>query len=79
MTIRKMSLPADLDNLYDLITQSFQYPEHPEWNAEEDERQGLAETIKTVKRIWPLYRVMRLLSPALKDVLHGYIWEEAGL
>ena len=78
MAMRKMKLPADLDTLHHLLVESFQYPDHPEWNAEEDERQGLAETIQTLKRIWPLYRVVSLLSPALRDAMHGYIWEEDG-
>jgi ribosomal protein S18 acetylase RimI-like enzyme len=78
MPIRKLNLPTDLDNMYHLLIESFQYPDHPEWNAEEDEREGLAATLQTLKRIWPLYRLVNRLSPALRDALHGYIWEEDG-
>lgn len=78
MPIRNMNLPADLDTLHHLLIESFQYPEHPEWNAEEDERQGLAEAIKTLKRIWPLYRLVSRFSLTLRDAMHGYIWEEDG-
>ena len=37
MTIRRLALPADLDTLYNLLTESYHYPENPEWNAEEED------------------------------------------
>ncbi len=78
MSIRLFKLPEDLDNLYTLITDAFQYPENPEWNADADEVEGLKNAIQTFKRIWPLYRLINWMSPAMRDALLGYIWEEDG-
>jgi hypothetical protein len=78
MSIRLFKLPADLDNLYTLITAAFQYPENPEWNADADEANGLKTAIQTFKRIWPLFRQINWMSPAMRDALLGYIWEEDG-
>jgi ribosomal protein S18 acetylase RimI-like enzyme len=78
MSIRLFKLPEDLDNLYTLITDAFQYPENPEWNADADEAEGLKTAIQTFKRIWPLFRLINWMSPAMRDALLGYIWEEDG-
>jgi len=78
MSMRPLKLPQDLDNLYELIVEAFQYPENPEWNADTDEVEGLKETVKTLKRIWPLFRLTSWMSPAMRDALLGYIWEEDG-
>jgi len=78
MSIRRLKFPEDLDNLYALIIDSFQYPENPEWNIDSDELEGIKDTLKTLKRIWPLYRMIHWMTPALRDALHGYIWEEDG-
>jgi ribosomal protein S18 acetylase RimI-like enzyme len=78
MTQRRLVLPGDLDIVYNLLVDSFQYPEHPEWDLEEDELEGFKATIATLKRIWPLYRLIKWTSPALRDALLGYIWEEDG-
>ena len=76
MSIRKLQLPTDLDILYQLIMDSFQYPENPEWNIDEDELDGIKDTVATFRRIWPLYWLIRWTSPALRDALLGFIWEE---
>ncbi len=76
MSIRKFQLPTDLDILYTLIIDSFHYPENPEWNIDEDEVEGIKDAIITYKRIWPLYRLVRWTSPALRDVMLGFIWEK---
>jgi len=78
MSIRLFKLPADLDNLYTLITAAFQYPENPAWNADADEAEGLKTAIQTFKRIWPFFRLINWMSPAMRDALLGYIWEEDG-
>jgi GNAT superfamily N-acetyltransferase len=59
-----------------MIIDSFQYPENPEWNIDEDEVEGIKDIITSYRRIWPLYWLIRWTSPALRDVLHGFIWEE---
>jgi ribosomal protein S18 acetylase RimI-like enzyme len=76
MSIRKIQLPNDLDILYQLIIDSFQYPENPEWNIDKDEVEGIKDTVATFKRIWPLYRLISWTSPALRDALLGFLWEE---
>jgi ribosomal protein S18 acetylase RimI-like enzyme len=76
MSIRKFQLPNDLEILYQMIIDSFKYPENPEWNIDEDEVEGISDIIASYRRIWPLYRLIRWTSPALRDALLGYIWEE---
>ncbi|MBN1667218.1 MAG: GNAT family N-acetyltransferase [Anaerolineales bacterium] len=78
MSIRKLQFPADFDDFYTLLTRAFHYPENPEWNADEDQVAGLKDTILTLQRIWPLYRLIAWTSLALRDALRGYIWEEDG-
>jgi ribosomal protein S18 acetylase RimI-like enzyme len=79
MPIRPLELPNDLDILYKLIIKAFQYPENPEWNIDSDEVDGIQDTINTLRRIWPLYRLISWTTPALRDALLGYIWEEEGI
>jgi ribosomal protein S18 acetylase RimI-like enzyme len=76
MPIRKLQLPTDLDLLYQLIVDSFQYPENPEWNIDEDELEGVKDAVASLRQIWPLYRLIRWTSPGLRDALLGFIWEE---
>ena len=78
MPIRPFKLPEDLDHLYKLMAESFQYPENPEWNADADEAEGLKTLIQTFRRIWPFFRWVRWMSPAMQDALLGYVWEEDG-
>ncbi len=78
MSIRPLKLPEDLDILYTLIIEAFQYPENPEWNIDSDQVDGLKDTLKTIRRIWPLYRMINWMTPALRDALLGYFWEEDG-
>jgi len=77
MTIRPVKLPDDLDTIYRLIIEAFQYPENPEWNIDSDEVGRVQNTIETIKRVWPLYRAIKWMSPSLRDALLGFIWEEA--
>jgi ribosomal protein S18 acetylase RimI-like enzyme len=76
LPIRPLKLPDDLDNLYNLIIEAFQYPENPEWNIDSDEVDGIKDTVNTLRQIWPLYRMINWTTPALRDALLGYIWEE---
>ena len=78
MSLRPFRLPADLPLMIDLIPKSFQYPENPEWSVQEDEVQSFLDVVNTARRLWPLFSVLFKLSPTLRDVLHGFIWEEDG-
>jgi ribosomal protein S18 acetylase RimI-like enzyme len=78
MPVRPLKLPDDLNNLYDLIIEAFQYPENPEWNIDSDEVEGIKDTVNTLRRIWPLYRLIKWTTPALRDALLGFVWEEQG-
>lgn len=43
-----------------------------------DEKKQLIDMIKNLARLWPLIRGIQLLSPSLRDLLVGYIWEQDG-
>lgn len=78
MPIRPIVLPRDLTTLTDLIVETFQYPENPAWSVQLDERDQLVEGMKNIRGAWPLIRVIQAFSPALRDILRGVVWEEAG-
>ena len=78
MSIRKLILPQDADLLGELIINSFQYPENPEWSVQEDEREGFADTIKQIKRIWPLLNFAKRFNANVDDLLNGFIYEADG-
>lgn len=59
-----------------LVMEGFQYPENPEWSVQEDEKQGMIDRINGAKRLWPILRIMRALSPIFRDILCGFIAEE---
>ena len=79
MEIRRIKLPEDFDLLKELIVKSFVYPENPAWDMEEDEIEGLAGTIDSLKKIWPLLRFIGLFSDTIKNILQGFIAEENGV
>ena len=76
MTVRALKLPGDLQPLEDMLVQTFQYPENPEWGIQADEEEDIAREIKTLRKIWPIIRVMQLVSPSLRDLLRGFVWGE---
>lgn len=76
MPIRPFNLPDDLQIMVEILPMMFQYPENENWNVQSDEMENLVDTVKGVKRIWPLIRLLQLVIPPLRDVLRGYIWEE---
>jgi ribosomal protein S18 acetylase RimI-like enzyme len=78
MTMRLMRLPADLELLGEMLTESFQYPENEAWNVQTDVKEQLISTARNLQRIWFLIRFILLLSPSLRDVIRGYVWEEDG-
>jgi len=78
MTIRALTLPKDLAPLEDMLVRTFQYPDNTEWGIQADEEEDIAREIKTLRKMWPIIRVMQLLSPSLRDLLRGFVWEEGG-
>lgn len=78
MSLRALQLPADLVPVADMVVDSFQYPENPAWSVQTDEKEQLVNGIRNVARIWPLVRLMGVVSPTLRDVFRGHVWEEDG-
>jgi ribosomal protein S18 acetylase RimI-like enzyme len=78
MPMRPLRLPSDLLSLTGMLTKTFQYPEHPEWGIREDEQQDILRMIRSMRRLWPLLRVLQLVSPTLRDLFRGFVWEEDG-
>ncbi len=76
MSLRPFRLPADLRLMMEILPQSFQYPENPEWSLQDDELQSFLSMANTARRLWPIFSVLWKISPSLSDVLHGFIWEE---
>jgi len=76
MPIRPIRLPADFDVIAEITPACFTYPENPDWSVQTDEAEGLVDQTRTLRRIWPLIRIGQALSPALRDVFQGFLWEE---
>jgi GNAT superfamily N-acetyltransferase len=76
--MRLIKLPADLMPLTDAVVDSFQYPENEAWSVQTDEKEQIVDGMKSLRRIWPLIRLIQALSPPLRDILRGYMWEEDG-
>jgi len=74
--IRPFRIPDDLDIMLRLIEGGFQYPENPSWSIQDDEKEGMLDSIKTIRRIWPLARILKIFAPFLQDIMHGFIYEE---
>lgn len=75
MSLRPLKLPADFPMLGELLVDSFHYPENEEWNAQQDELEALSEMVTNLKRMWPLVTLIQLVSPPLRDIMRGYVWE----
>lgn len=78
MPTRPIRLPSDLSTIADLALASFQYPENPSWSVQQDEKEGLIDSIINLQRIWPLVALVQAISPALRHILTGFLWEEGG-
>lgn len=76
--LREFKLPADADILVDLIPKAFTYPENPAWDFRADDQANMVDGLKMVKRLWPVLWVVGVLSPSMRNVMRGYIWEEDG-
>ena len=78
MNIRPVKLPQDLDVMNTLILEGFDYPDHPEWSIQPDEKEGMLDRLKGMKRMWPILQILRFFSPILRDTMRGFIAEEDG-
>ena len=76
MGSRPFEIPADLDVLAEIIPPSFQYPENESWNVREDEMESMVETMQTMRKMWPLLRVLQVFVPPFRDIMRGFVWEE---
>lgn len=76
MSIRPFQLPQDIDIMNSLVMEGFQYPENPAWSVQEDEKQGMIDRINGAKRLWPILRIMQIISPVFRDALCGFVDEE---
>ncbi|MEW5825738.1 MAG: GNAT family N-acetyltransferase [Candidatus Bipolaricaulota bacterium] len=78
MSLRPIRLPQDLIPAADMLMQTFQYPDHPEWGVQSDEQAALVDSIRRMRRIWPIVRALQLVSPSLRDLARGFVFEEGG-
>ncbi len=78
MSIRPLKFPADIDSLIALTIKTFQYPENEAWSVQADDEENITDMFESVKKLWPLFRFMGIFSPAMRDILQGYFWEEDG-
>lgn len=78
MALRLMTLPRDFAGLTDMLCGTFQYPENPEWSVQTDEKEQIAHAVRSMRQLWPLFRVMQIVSPPLRDLFRGYVAEEDG-
>ena len=78
MPMRPLRLPGDLTVLAEVVPRAFQYPENPEWSLRQDEMEDILRMIRSLRRLWPLVRILQSFSPALRDLFRGFIWEEDG-
>ena len=78
MKIRAMALPGDLDELAHMLVDAFQYPDHPEWGVQEDERDSMIDDLHNLQRSWWMVQIGQVFSPSIKDVFTGLVCEEDG-
>lgn len=78
MAIRDLKLPQDLAELGPMLSDSFQYPDHPEWSEQEDERESLVSDIASIARSWWMIQIGQVFIPAMRNLLPGKVWEEDG-
>ena len=71
MPLRPMKLPADFAPLIDMVAETFQYPENPEWGIQSDQHQDMIREMRVLRRLWPIFRALQVLSPALRDLFGG--------
>jgi ribosomal protein S18 acetylase RimI-like enzyme len=78
MSIRSIKLPQELDLVLQMIKDSFQYPENPDWNIQQDTLDSIDESVEGMKKLWPLLKFMGIFSYQIRNNFKGFIWEEDG-
>ena len=78
MTMRLIRWPADIMPVVEMIVESFQYPENEAWSVQTDEKEQLVDGMRNVACIWPLISLIQAVSPPMRDLMRGYVWEEDG-
>jgi len=73
MALRLITLPRDFAPLGEMICDTFQYPENPEWSVQTDEKEQIGHAIRSFRRLWPLMRAMQIISPPMRDLFRGYV------
>ncbi len=78
LPIRAIKFPSDIDALIDLTVETFQYPENEAWSVQADDEESITDTFKSLKTLWPLFRLIGFFSPKIRNILNGFFWEEDG-
>jgi ribosomal protein S18 acetylase RimI-like enzyme len=80
MSIRPIKYPDDLDILPSLTKETFQYPENEAGglNIQDDDLESMADNIRSLKRMWPLIRLLGWFYRPLRSPLGGFFWEDDG-
>ena len=78
MSMRSLNLPEDFKMLSQLTIDTFQYPENESWSVQSDHQENITDMFESAKKMWPILRLAQLISPALRDIIRGYIWEQEG-
>ena len=73
--MRPLNLPAVFKSLTQLTIDTFQYPENESWSVQSDNQENIADMFKSAQKIWHLMHLAQIISPALQDIICGYIWE----
>jgi len=76
--MRPLKLPGDLSVIADVVPRTFQYPENPEWSLRQDELEDIIRMVRSLRRLWPIVRLLQVFSPTLRDLFRGFVWEEDG-
>lgn len=78
MRVRPFKLPEDLPLIADVIINSFQYPENEKWSLQAEDRIMIANSLKKLRYMWPIVKISHFLSPKLKNMMKGFVWEQEG-
>jgi len=49
MELRPLEWPRDLTSLEEMICDTFQYPENPEWSVQTDEKEQISHMLETFR------------------------------
>jgi ribosomal protein S18 acetylase RimI-like enzyme len=74
-----MKFPEDLKSLAEMLVETFQYPENPEWGVQDDQQEQIIESMRGLRRLWPAIRLAQAVAPSLRDLFRGFVWEEDGI